>query len=52
MMFVIRDAFLFSGLLPEKKNIPARDIRLAMYKFNLLTEKNELLNKEIAHLEE
>lgn len=51
MMFVIRDALLFAGLLPDKKKVPARDIKIALYKFKLLTNKNEYLNKEIAHLE-
>ena len=51
MMFVIKDALLFAGLIPDKNKIPARDIRLALYKFKLLTTKNEYLNKEIAHLE-
>ena len=51
MMFVIKDALQFAGLLPDKKSVPARDIRLAMYKFKLLTANSEQLNTEIANLD-
>lgn len=51
MMFVISDALQFAGLVPEKKKVPARDIKLAMHKFKLLSEKSEELSKEIAHLD-
>ena len=30
MMFVIKDALEFSGLIPEKKRVPAREIRIAL----------------------
>lgn len=33
MMFVIKDALTYSGLLPEKKRVPAREIRIALHKF-------------------
>jgi hypothetical protein len=52
MMFVIRDALIFGGLLSEKKSVPAREIKIALHKFQLLTSKSEYLSKEIARLEE
>lgn len=51
-MFVISDALQFAGLLPDKKKVPARDIRLAMHKFKFLSEKSEELSKEIANIEQ
>ena len=52
MMFAIRDALEFVGLLPNRKRIPARDFKLALYKFNFLTTKTEYLNKVLANLED
>jgi len=52
MMFALRDALEFSGLLPNRKKNPAREIKLALYKFKFLTEKTEHLNKVLANLEE
>lgn len=36
MMFAIRDALEFAGLLPNRKRNPAREFKLALHKFNLL----------------
>lgn len=52
MMFAIRDALEFAGLLPNRKRLPAREYRLALHKFNFLTSKTEYLNKVIASLED
>ena len=52
MMFALRDALEFSGLLPNRKKIPAREIQMALYKFKFLTEKTEHLNKVLANLED
>jgi len=51
-MFVIKDALIFGGLLPDKQSVPAREIKIALHKFQLLTSKSEYLSKEIARLEE
>jgi catalase len=52
MMFAIRDALEYGGLLPNRKKIPAREIKLALYKFKFLTDKTEHLNKVLASLED
>lgn len=52
MMFAIRDALEFAGLLPNRKKIPAREFKLALHKFNLLQSKTEYLNRVLASLEE
>ena len=51
LMFAIRDALEFGGLLPHRKKNPAMEIRVALYKFDFLTEKTEELSKIIGNLE-
>ena len=38
LMFALRDALEFGGLLPNRKRSPAMEIRVALYKFEFLTE--------------
>jgi len=35
VMFVLRDALEYSGLLPEKKRMPSRELKLCTYKRDL-----------------
>ena len=51
MMFAIRDALEFAGLLPNRKKLPAREFKLALHKFNLLEAKTEYLKRVLAALE-
>jgi hypothetical protein len=48
-LYVIKDVLEFNGLYPE--TTPAREIRNALYKFEVLTAKNEQLTKVLAQLE-
>ena len=50
-MFAIRDALEFGGLLPNRKKNPAMEIRVALYKFEFLTEKTEEVSKIVGNLE-
>lgn len=52
LMFAIRDALDFSGLLPNRKKLPAKELKLALYKFDFLTGKAEYLKKILANLDE
>ena len=38
IMFVLRDYLEFSGLLPEKKRVPAKELQLFIYKKELYEE--------------
>ena len=51
-MFALRDALEFAGLLPNRKHFPAMEIRVALYKFEFLTEQTENLVKIIGELEQ
>ena len=51
-MFALRDALEFGGLLPDRKKNPIREIKVALFKFEFLTEKTEELSKIMANLEE
>jgi len=48
-LYVIKDALEFCGLYPE--TTPARQIKNALYKFDVLSAKNEDLSKVLAQLE-
>ena len=49
IMFVVKDACEFAGLLPKRKvDNAARLIKNALFKFNLLTAKTETLSKLMA----
>jgi len=44
VMFIIKDACEYAGLLPKRKENPARIFRNSMFKFNELTSKTEVLS--------
>ena len=52
MMFAIRDALEFAGLLPSRKKLPARELKLALHKFNQLESQTEYLTRVLASLED
>lgn len=52
MMFAIRDALEFSGLLPNRKKHPAKELKLAHYKIEQLKEQNHKLEKALADVNE
>jgi hypothetical protein len=48
MMFVLRDALTYCGLLPEKKAVPAWEHKLATYKHAYYNKKAEYLSKVVS----
>jgi hypothetical protein len=52
MMFIIREALTFCGLLPDKKSVPEREYRLAQHKQGWYNSKVEYLNKVMSQLDE
>ena len=44
IMFVLRDALEYAGLMPEKKRVPHRELKLCQYKNVFFTKKLEQLN--------
>merc|ERR1719367_416115 len=44
VMFVLRDALEYSGLLPEKKRVPNRELKLCNYKRDFYQKQLEQLN--------
>ena len=44
VMFVLRDALEYAGLMPEKKRVPHRELKLCVYKNTFYTQKLEQLN--------
>jgi len=47
-MFVLRDYLEYSGLLPEKKRVPAKELQLYIYKKELYEEFLDMLTKALA----
>jgi hypothetical protein len=45
-LYIIKDALEFGGLLPSAT--PARQMKNALYKFEILTEKNTEITKVLA----
>jgi hypothetical protein len=43
IMFVLKDALLHAGLLPDKKRIPNREIKLCLYKKTLYEQQHTQL---------
>ena len=48
-LYIIKDIMDFNGFY--KENNAAREIKNALYKFELLTQKTEYLSKALANLE-
>lgn len=48
-LYVIKDALEFNGFYPT--TTPARQIKTALFKFDVLTAKSEELSKVLAQLE-
>ena len=44
IMFVIKDALQHAGLLPDKKRVPAQELRLCNYKKTLFEQQQAQLN--------
>ena len=40
MMFILKDALTHAGLLPDKKRVPDKEIRLCLYKKTLYQQLN------------
>lgn len=43
IMFVLKDALLHVGLLPDKKRVPSREIKLCLYKKTLFEQQQSQL---------
>lgn len=48
-LYIIKDALEFGGLLPNAS--PARKMKNALYKFEILTERNTDITTTLAHLD-
>jgi hypothetical protein len=51
-LYIIKDVMDFNGFMKEKDNNAARELKLALYKFDLLTQKTQYLSKIIGALEQ
>lgn len=49
-LYLIKDVLEFNGFYPSPN--PARQLKTAVYKFEVLTAKTEFLSKAIAQLEQ
>ena len=44
VMFVLRDALEFAGLMPDKKSVPHRELKLCSFKRQFFLSQLEQLN--------
>jgi hypothetical protein len=51
-LYIIKDAMEFNGFHKDKDNYPARELKIALHKFDLLTQKTQYLSKVLGLLEQ
>ena len=52
VLYIIKDVLDFNGFSKDKDNFQARELRTALHKFDLLTQKSQYLSKVIGVLEQ
>jgi len=51
-LYIIKDVLEFNGFMPDKEQASAaRELKLALHKFDIFTAKTEYLSKMIGTLE-
>jgi hypothetical protein len=51
-LYIIKDSMEFNGFLKDKDNNAARELKIALHKFDLLTQKTQYLSKVLGLLEQ
>lgn len=51
-LYIIKDIMDFNGFMKEKENHAARELKIALHKFDILTQKTEYLSKVLGHFDQ